>query len=78
MSSIGARQQLRAARAKTEIAKSVLKRFRIDNAPGIKYVEAREYFDRAARACRAASGVLGARRKERRGPRTDGARKLSP
>mmetsp|Transcript_25403 Transcript_25403/g.76299 ORF Transcript_25403/g.76299 Transcript_25403/m.76299 type:complete len:355 (-) Transcript_25403:52-1116(-) len=54
MSSIGARQQLRAARAKTEIAKSVLKRFRIDNAPGIKYVEAREYFDRAARAYAAA------------------------
>ena len=36
------------------IAKAVLKRFRIDNAPVLKYVEAREYYDMAARAYAAA------------------------
>jgi hypothetical protein len=50
MSSMGARKQLAEANRCAGIAKAVLKRFRIDNAPGLKYVEAREYYDRAARA----------------------------
>jgi len=51
---MGARKQLKAAQHHDKVAKAVLKRFRIDNAPGLKYVEAREYYDRAARAYAAA------------------------
>ena len=54
MSSMGARKQLDEANRCSEIARQVLKRFRVDNAPGMKYVEAREYYDRAARAYAAA------------------------
>lgn len=47
---MGARKQLAEANRCAAVAKAVLKRFRVDNAPGLKYVEAREYYDRGARA----------------------------
>ena len=54
MSSIGARKQLKAALHHEQVAKSLLARFRIENAPSLKYAEARERYDRAARAYAAA------------------------
>ena len=55
MSSIGARKQLKAACIMSRSRKSLLARFRIENAPSLKYAEeARERYDRAARAYAAA------------------------
>ena len=51
---MGARRQLAEATRCADLALKVLKRFRVDNAPGMKYIEAREYYDRAARAFAAA------------------------
>ena len=44
MSSIGARKQLKAALHHEQVAKSLLARFRIENAPSLKYAEARERY----------------------------------
>ena len=47
-------KQLKAALHHEQVAKSLLARFRIENAPSLKYAEARERYDRAARAYAAA------------------------
>ena len=54
MSSIAARKQLKAALHHEKVAKTILASFCIENAPGLKYAEARERYDRAARAYAAA------------------------